>query len=275
MNATRSVDITVVIPAYQAELFLADTLATVTKQTRRPREVIVVDDGSTDATCVVVESFASAYTELSVRLLRRPHRGPGATRNAGVRAAASEWIAFLDSDDLWYPEKLARIQDAIEANPQANFFYHNLMARSLAGTERVAYRGKGLSLGESVPRQLFKRNYFSTSAVVCRRDLVLWCGGFDETLLSAQDYELWLRMSLDMVPVFVPEVLGTYVDRKGNISTSRFWERLSDLLMVKRRHRSKGGVGSYAYCVLYTVCVHVATPIRDSINRILTFGTGK
>ncbi|MFZ5875383.1 MAG: glycosyltransferase family 2 protein [Nitrospirota bacterium] len=272
---TKPNDITVVIPAYQSELFVSGTLAAVAKQTIRPHEVIVVDDGSTDATCAVVESFALAHPELSVRLLRKPHDGPGATRNAGVRAAASEWIAFLDSDDLWYPEKLAKIQNAMEANPEANFYYHNLMARSLAGVERVAYRGKGLSSGKTVSSQLFRRNYFSTSSVVCRRDLVLRWGGFDETLPSAQDYELWLRMSPDMVPVFVPEVLGTYVDRKGNISTSRFWKRLIDLLRVKHRHRTKGGVGFYVYCILYAVVVHITTPIRDSVKRVLMFGIGR
>lgn len=272
---TKSDDVTIVIPAYQAELFLAGTLTTVAKQTVRPREVIVVDDGSTDATCAVVESFAQAHPELSVRLLRKPHDGPGATRNAGVRAAASEWIAFLDSDDLWYPEKLEKIQHAIEANPEANFHYHNLMARSLAGVERVAYRGEGLSSRKTVSSQLFRRNYFSTSSVVCRRDLVLRWGGFDETLSSAQDYELWLRMSPDIVPVFIPEVLGTYVDRKGNISTSRFWQRLLDLLRVKHRHRTKGGLGSYVYYVLYAVVVHIATPIRDSVKRGLMLGVDR
>ncbi len=246
-------DVTVIVPAYQAEGFLAETLATVAKQTKFPRELIVIDDGSTDATCDVVESFAIAHTELSVRLLREPHRGPGAARNAGVRAAGSDWIAFLDSDDLWHPEKLEKMMGAIQAHPEANFYCHNETIRFLDGTERVTDYGVGFSFGKPIPKQLYRRNYFSTSAVVCRRDLVLRWGGFDETLTSAQDYELWLRMSPDLVPVFVPEVLGTYVLREGNITTSRFWKRLFNMLVVKHRHRTKGGGGGFMFCKLFAL----------------------
>lgn len=269
MERAETIDVSVIVPAYQAAAYLGDTLATVARQTQVPRELIVVDDGSTDTTCAVVESFAAAHPQLSVRLMREPHRGPGATRNAGVRAAQSEWVAFLDSDDLWYPQKLERILGSISARPQGNFYYHNLMVRSLQGTERVAHRGEGLRPGKSVTRQLFQRNYFCTSAVVCRRYLLLRWGGFDETLPSSQDYELWLRMSPDLVPIFVAETLGTYVDRKGNISTCRFWGRLFDLLRVKHRHRAKGGAGLYACSLVRAVLFHVAGRIRADMSRVL------
>lgn len=260
--------ITVIVPAYQAEGFLAETLATVAKQTKFPTELIVIDDGSTDKTCDVVESFAIAHTELSVRLLRESHHGPGAARNAGVRAAGSDWVAFLDSDDLWHTEKLEKMIGAIQAHPEANFYCHNETVMFLDGTERVTDYGKGFSFGKPIPKQLYLRNYFSTSAVVCRRDLVLQWGGFDEALTSAQDYELWLRMSSDLVPVFVPEVLGTYVLREGNITTSRFWKRLFNILWVKHKHRTKGGSWLYAYSMLRVTLSHIVAPLRAGVKRI-------
>lgn len=261
--------ITVVVPAYQAAGFLARTLATVAQQTQLPQELIVVDDGSADATCDVVETFAIAHTELCVRLLREPHRGPGAARNAGVRAAGSEWIAFLDADDLWRPGKIEKMIATIQAHPEGNFFCHNETTRLLDGTERVTDYSKGFSLNKPIPRQLYQHNYFSTSAVVCRRELVLRWGGFDETLASAQDYELWLRMSPELVPVFVPEMLGTYVVREGNISTSRFWKRLFNILEVKHRHRVKGGARLYVLQMIRTILARLLGPSRALLRRVL------
>lgn len=272
---TTSLDITVIVPAYQAEAFLANTLTSVAKQTNLPLELIVVDDGSTDQTCDVTESFARTHPELAIRLLREPHRGPGAARNAGVRAANSQWIAFLDADDLWHPEKLAKMADAIQAHPTANFLCHNEIVRSLDGAERAMDYSAGFSFDKSIPRQLYARNFFSTSAVVCIRATVLRWGGFDETLTSAQDYELWLKMSPELVPVFVPEVLGTYVLREGNISTSRYWRRLHNILRVKHRHREKGGVRLYAYSVLRAIVSHAAAPFRAGIKRAPNRGIRK
>jgi glycosyltransferase involved in cell wall biosynthesis len=265
---TTPSDITAVVPAYQAEAFLAETLATVASQSEVPFELIVVDDGSTDGTCDVVESFTKAHLQIPVRLLRQPHRGPGATRNAGVWAARSEWIAFLDSDDLWHPEKLARLADAIRSNPTANLYCHNEIARGLDGSEQEVDYSVGFRHDKPVSTQLYRRNYFSTSAVICRRELVLRWGGFDETLTSAQDYELWLRMSPDLVPIFVRETLGTYVLREGNISTTRYWRRLLNLWNVKHRHRAKGSVALFVYLALRDTLVHIAVPLRNGIRLL-------
>lgn len=268
-------DVTVVIPAYQAEHFLPVTLATVAAQTVLPAELIVVDDGSADGTCQTVESFASLHSELSVRLLHQRHRGPGAARNAGVRAAHTQWIAFLDSDDLWCPEKLATMLEAVRAHPEGNFFCHNETIHFLDGSTRVTHYGATYSHEEPLPRQLYRNNYFSTSAVVCRRDLVLRWNGFDETLSSAQDYELWLRMSPDIAPVFVPQVLGTYVLREGNITTSRFWTRLINMLRVKHRHRAKAGWLLYVIGVASAVFYHLARPVHGGIKGFFKRAAGE
>lgn len=269
VSANTSVDVTVVVPAYQAESFLAGTLATVAKQTRLPYELIVVDDGSTDATCAVVQSFAIAHPELFIRQLREPHRGPGAARNSGVRAARSEWIAFLDADDLWHPQKLERMITAVQLHPEANFCSHNEITRALDGTERVTDYGAGFVVSKPISKQIYQKNYFSTSAVVCRRDLILRWGGFDESLSSAQDYEMWLRMSPDLAPIFVDDVLGTYVVRDGNITTRRFWRRLGNILQVKHKHREKVGAVLYVYSMVRITLSYVAVPLRAHIRRLL------
>ena len=246
--------VSVVIPAYEAADFIAATLATVATQTVLPREVFVVDDGSSYDTCAVVEAFSRDNPQLQFRLLREPHHGPGAARNAGVRAATGTWIAFLDSDDLWEPAKLERMAAASRQAPGANFLCHNEMHRRRHGSITAVDYSKGYRADRSLLEQLFVRNRFSTSAVLCRRDIILDCGGFDTTLPNAQDYELWLRMSPRLRVLFVTEVLGTYVERAGNITSGRAWRRVLNVLRVLHRHREKVGRITYmktlARCLL-------------------------
>jgi glycosyltransferase involved in cell wall biosynthesis len=108
--AARS--ISVVIPVYNTERFLGDAIRSVLAQDVAVSEVVVVDDGSTDASAAVAKAFGGA-----VRVIERPHEGPGAARNAGVEAAMGELLAFLDADDLWAPGKLAAQLAALESQP--------------------------------------------------------------------------------------------------------------------------------------------------------------
>jgi glycosyltransferase involved in cell wall biosynthesis len=260
----------VVIPAYRAEAFILKTIKAVAAQTLPPAEVIVVDDGSTDGTCTVVEAFAREKPLFPIKLVRESHRGPGASRNTGIYAAEAEWIAFLDADDLWHPEKLGVVSRTIGAHPEANFFCHNELLLELDGSESVSDYGAGFFPGRSLAAQLFERNRFSTSAVVCRRSLLLEAGGFDESLTSAQDYELWLRLAPNVVPMFIPEVLGTYVMRSGNISTSSYWRRLLNLLRVRHRHRRQANRSAYLRVQCLAVASHVLPPnTRSMIKRAI------
>src|SRR5262245_53826716 len=106
--------VSVVIPAFDAEAFLAETVESVLRQTWRRREVIVVDDGSTDGTPGVVRRFGDA-----VRYLRQENRGGGAARNAGASAARGDLVSFLDHDDLWAPETLERQVDVLRRRPES------------------------------------------------------------------------------------------------------------------------------------------------------------
>lgn len=239
MTMNPNKDVSVVIPVYDAAVFIADTLATVVAQSILPLEVVIVDDGSSDNTCNVIESFAQANPEINIRLIRENHKGPGSARNTGIQAAAGSWIAFLDSDDLWYPKKLEQIAAAYRSKPDANILCHNELHRRLDKSELALDYSSGFNPDLSLPAQLYSNNRFSTSAVICRRDLIISCGGFDVTLPNAQDYELWLRMSPNLKVLFVKEVLGIYVDRAGNISSGRMWRRFKNLLRVRYRHRDK------------------------------------
>lgn len=241
-----NVRISVMIPTYNSAAFVEATLTTVAEQSVLPFEVVVSDDGSSDETIPRVQAFFCRHPQLRLVVVRNPHRGPGAARNAGVRAATGDWIAFLDSDDLWFPGKIARIAEEIRRCANTNLFCHAELHKRLDGSEQVLQHGAGYDPSQPLPRQLFARNLFSTSAVVCRKSVLIECGLFDEELSSGQDYELWLRISPSLCVTLIREPLGCYIDRKGNITSGSIRRRLRNQLRLLHRHRRK--TSSVAYC---------------------------
>jgi len=233
------VKISVVCPTFNSSGFIEKTLRTIIDQSRKPEEVIISDDGSSDHTPEIVERFILNHGDgITWKIRRNTHRGPGAARNVGVANAEGDWVAFLDSDDLWHSEKLARVECAILANPKANFFCHEEQRVERNGrTSRIEYSPR-FRPERPLPPQLYFRNLFSTSAVTCRRDLLITYGYFDETLMSAQDYELWLRLSPHVRPIFIPTMLGYYVERAGNITSGKLYRRMINELRIAIMHRN-------------------------------------
>lgn len=266
---TADSEITVIIPAYNAARFLRRTLDSVAAQQVQPAAIVVADDGSSDDTVAVAELFAAEHLGCVTRVLREPHRGPGAARNAAVRAATTPWLAFLDSDDLWNPDKLAVVLAEMAVHPEVNFFCHDQTIRFLDGTSRVTNLAAAFDPARPITHQLWQANRFMTSAVVCRRELVVAAGAFDETLKSAQDYELWLRMSPTIVVRFISRALGEYIERRGNISTTKFWRQLRNLWRVKHRHRDKVSALMYVRVLTYATLFHLAQPMGGALKRRL------
>lgn len=179
--------VTVVIPTYNRSRFVREAVASVLAQREVPMEVIVVDDGSTDDTASVLQAFGGAIVSVF-----QAHRGVSAARNRGIQMAGGEWIAFLDSDDLWLPGKL---------KAQLDFFSQNPGIR-ICQTEEIWMRnGKRLNpkkhhrkpQGHAFPL-LLERCLVSPSAVVIHRELFQEVGTFDESLPACEDYDLWLRI---------------------------------------------------------------------------------
>jgi glycosyltransferase involved in cell wall biosynthesis len=264
-----SSELSVVIPVYNGESYIEPTLDSVRRQTVSPLELLVIDDGSTDRTSDLVDAYRLANPELRMRLIRLPHGGPGQARNRGIEEANGAWIAFLDSDDLWFPEKLEQVARFCDAFPDANFFCHNELHRHLDGTETLLDYAVGFSEKGSLSTQLYLRNRFSTSAVVCSRCLLIEAGLFDTSLSSAQDYELWLRMSPRIRAQVIPQTLGIYVDRLGNITSMSRWRRYRNVLRVLNRHRSMVSVFMYVKTVTRLTASYAYNwAVRSPINWI-------
>ena len=202
--------VSVVIPAYNAAAFIEATLATVAAQTFDDFEVIVIDDGSTDDTAAVAERFLKAHG-LAGQTIKQPNKKIAGARNTGWRAARAPWIAFLDHDDAWYPNKLERTLKEIATHPDAELVCHNENVTEGGRLLRVCKNGPDWT-PDMYERLLFKGNALSPSCVTVKREKLEEVGGFreDAQFNTVEDYDLWMRLAKVCRFHFFPEVLGDY-----------------------------------------------------------------
>lgn len=181
--------VSVIIPAYNYAQYLPHALESALAQTHRPLEILVVDDGSTDATRQIV----AAYGE-RIRYHYQTNAGLSAARNTGLRQTRHPFLAFLDADDQWQPNFLA---SAIQQFQQLGPAFGLVACRSLRinphGEPLPANPGELELEGEITAADILWRTRFSPSAVVARRAVFDTCGDFDTTLRSSEDRDMWLR----------------------------------------------------------------------------------
>jgi glycosyltransferase involved in cell wall biosynthesis len=192
--------ISVIIPAFNRAHTLPRALQSVLDQSSPADEVIVVDDGSSDASAALIERDFP-----QVRLLRQSNHGVSAARNRGIEAARYEWIALLDSDDCWLPNKLERLRAAIVQHP-GYVLYHSDEIWVRNG-KRVNPMHKHRKSGGWIFRQCLPLCAISPSATLMEKSVLLELGLFDETLPACEDYDLWLRLCHRFPVYFVDEPL--------------------------------------------------------------------
>jgi glycosyltransferase involved in cell wall biosynthesis len=225
---TFDVTISVVIPAYNAAPFLPRCLASVFDQTLQPQEVIVVDDGSTDDTAVLAE-------RLGAKVIRRSNGGLSAARNTGIEGATGEWIALLDADDLWSPEKL-RLQaervrkDTVLVYTGIRIFDDNGIRQECLAFDPAFVR-----------RELRFGNPITPSSVLVRRDAVSRNGGFRQDIRACEDWEMWVRLQSLGAFEGVPEPLTDYYVYPSSLSANPqrmldAFERILDTTLVADLH---------------------------------------
>ena len=231
-TATRpEVSVSVIVPAYDAALFIAQTIESVLDQTFRDYEVIVVNDGSPDTTDLerVIQPYRSRIVYLT-----QPNTGPSGARNLGIRQARGQYVAFLDSDDVWMPEYLATQMGILIADPSIDLLYSNGV---IIGD--VPYAGRELmSLAPSRGAITFERIVSAectvlTSCVVVRRQALIDAGLFDERFRRSEDFHLWSRLAFRGARIdFHRGVLVQHRRRKGSLSDNQhaMWEGAIEVL---------------------------------------------
>jgi GT2 family glycosyltransferase len=220
-NPPFDLDISVIVPAYRAAATIGRALASIAAQTRKPREVIVIDDGSDDATVAAAEAMRDCLNGISLIIGTQENQGAGSARNHGVALARGEWLAFLDADDEWLAEKLERSFEVISAEPSNLVLIgHDVIVRD--GGDDVTFDCAQHDVAGDDPfHAMYRRGYISTSTALTRRDVVLTAGGFDTALPNAQDFDLWLALLRDAknaVRVF-PGAYTLHHNQPGSIQT--------------------------------------------------------
>lgn len=208
--------ISVIIPSHNRARLLPRCLDSVLAQTRPPDEIIIVDDGSTDGTAALV---AERYPD--VRLMAQPNRGVSAARNAGVRGARGDWLAFLDSDDAWLPAKLERQCQTIEKDPEQQALHTNEVW--IRNGVRVNQKRKHKKRGGFIFQHCLPLCVISPSSVMLHRRVFAQVGLFDETLPVCEDYDLWLRICARMPVSFIDEPLVVKYGGHEDQLSKRHW----------------------------------------------------
>ena len=162
--------ISVVCPVYNSRNFILKTIDSIINQSNQPDELIIVDDGSTDNTPEFLEEYLNkSNLKFKWKVLIQEHKGPGAARNKGIRDSSSNWIAFIDSDDIWSENKIIETKRIIKSNNKINFICHNEFFIDLQGNKEKLDYFSNYSNDKPLVNQLYYRNLFSTSAVVCKK----------------------------------------------------------------------------------------------------------
>ena len=209
--------VTVVVPAYNRAHLIGRAITSVLSQTYRYFEVIVVDDGSTDNLAEAVKSF---FDERLHYIRHDKNRGGSAARNTGIASAKGEYIAFLDSDDEWFPDKLEKqIEIFQKSSNEVGIVYTGW--RWILEMNGKIIQDKVPTQGGNIHQLLLETDCIgSMSTPLIRTDAIRRIGGFDENLPARQDWDLWIRLSEKCTIQFIPEVLVNYYLREESISAS-------------------------------------------------------
>ncbi|MCX5829716.1 MAG: glycosyltransferase [Deltaproteobacteria bacterium] len=201
--------ISVVVPAYNAELFIEDALNSIDQQSVSDYEIVVVDDGSTDGTYDRVKGWANAHPAIHVKIVRQENKGIGGARNTGINSSSGSYIAFLDADDVWLEPKLENVLQHLKKSPNLDLICHDEWIEENGRKIRRNYCGPYKSYRDL----LYKGNSISTSATVVKKDKALIVGGFSEDLSfnGVEDYDFWLRLAkINCSFAYINVVLGVY-----------------------------------------------------------------
>jgi glycosyltransferase involved in cell wall biosynthesis len=213
--------VSVIVPAYNCAELLPQAIDSVRAQTYTDYEVVVVDDGSEDDTWPVAQRLAASWPKM--RAIRAAHGGLAAARNRAIAEMRGRWIALLDADDLWKPEKLQRCMEFLAAHPELSIVYTPMAPVRMDGQVMEGH-SKPCHAGR-LTEKLFQSIFVHDPAAVFHKRVIEQCGGFDESLPVCVGHEFWLRVSTRFAFGLIDEPLAL-----------RRWSQQS----LTRAHRSRG-----------------------------------
>jgi glycosyltransferase involved in cell wall biosynthesis len=222
--------VSVIIPVFNSAATLRESIDSVLGQTFSDFEVIIVDDGSTDNSRTIISEQAARFPG-RIRYLYQANAGTAAARNAGIKEARGEYVALLDADDLWTPDKLQIQTSFMDDNPQYGFTY----------TETLVIDAHGTTIGHWKKRQrtetfecLYEQNFVYVLTVMIRKSCFDKVGLMDTNLQVSADYDLWLRLARHFSFKNIPLPLAKYRLHAGNISKNLHVRLRDNLALLEK-----------------------------------------
>lgn len=223
--------ISVVIPVYNRPIELQRSVESILNQTVSVDEIIIIDDGSSDNTADVIQTLVQHNSV--IKSLSQTNQGVSAARNQGIKKAKGEWIAFLDSDDEWLPQKIEIFLKHIQQQPGCQLFHSDEIW--IRNGVRVNAMKKHKKRGGLIFKHCLPLCVISPSACIIHKDLFDKVGLFDETLPACEDYDLWLRICHDTPVCFSEELLIKKYGGHEDQLSAQFWGM--DRFRIKALHQ--------------------------------------
>ena len=223
--------VSVIIPTYNRADFLAEAIDSVLNQTWKDLETLVVDDGSTDSTWEVVARYGER-----LKYFYKKNEGPSSARNVGIREAMGTYVAFLDSDDVWEPEKLFIQMNFMRKHPEIKL----VCTDSSVIDSRESREGKlKTDLMGNLFSLLYSNSFIRTSTVLMEKACFQEVGYFDERYRSAEDYDVWLRVARSYPIAYLNRPLVRYRKHGGNVSHDKITLRRNALNVLEAHYDPK------------------------------------
>ncbi len=215
--------VSVVIPTYNRVALLKETVASVRNQTFDNLEIIVVDDGSLDDTWEWLQG------QRDIRAFKQTNKGIAAARNAGIAQARSPWIALLDHDDVWLPEKLSLQMEFVEKNPRVAL----VAARHIRLGKHIPKPLKLQWISGDLFADVYSKSFIHTSSVVVKKDVIESIGGFDSRYRFADEFDVWLKIARDHEIAYLNKclVLIRFYDANTSHDRIRLRKETQDILL--------------------------------------------
>lgn len=218
--------VSVIMPCYNSSRYLSASIEGVLAQTYRDLELIIVDDCSTDGSLEIAREWQRRDDRILIQV-HKENRGLAATRNTAIRASAGEFIAFCDSDDIWFPNKLDAQLAEFARMPSAGLVHSDALIMNSDGvtsgqlfSQFIGHRKDAEGAGNLLER-LCRRNYLCVPTVMVRRKALEHANGFDERLRSLEDWVCWTQIAGAFPFLFIPGALAKYRVHAGALSANK------------------------------------------------------
>lgn len=223
--------VSIIVPVYNGEKHIRETLDSILAQTISNFEVIMVNDGSKDQSANIISEF---LLDSRLHYIEQTNAGVAEARNTGIRAAKGEYIALLDQDDIWKPEKLALQLNYFDQHPKCALVHSQIGFINETGEPLPTPEWAWVSetYGDSL-KILFEHNRIATFTVLFRKSVLENIGGFRENFAPSDDWDLWLRIADQYELGFIPQISGSYRIHANNESRNLIRMQLAEVSVIE------------------------------------------